>query len=84
MKLELGFKPLALTLGLLALLYATIFLVKLISVRRRVLELKRQGLVRFPLLHTKKIFRSRLTELTTDSQCHHTTQFLAIYYSAIE
>ena len=46
MKLELGFKPLALSLGLLALLYATIFLVKLISVRRRVLELKRQGLVR--------------------------------------
>ena len=55
MKLELGFKPLALTLGLLALLYAAIFLVKLISVRRRVLELKRQGLVRiFRSLHAKK------------------------------
>ena len=56
MKLELGFKPLALILGLLALLYAAVFLIKLISVRRRVLELKRQGLVRFPLLNTKKDF----------------------------
>lgn len=54
MKLEVGFKPVALGLGMLALIYATIFVVKLISVRRRVLELKRQGLVRLTLSNAKK------------------------------